>query len=89
MIITVELSLYPLVSDYESDIINCIQGLKEQEKIDVYTNALSTQVKGEWSDVFSALDSVLSNTMDSDRTMSVVIKIINKDCAIEHGHLSV
>jgi len=87
MQVTVEISLYPLQSDYEESIINFIKALKTYNGIEVYTNAMSTQLTGEWSAVMKAIDIELGKVFHLLDTCSTVIKIVNKKLAIEQGHL--
>ena len=84
MVVTTELSLYPLTKDYEGPIIKFIQALKGQSDIQVYTHSMSTFVKGESKAVFAAIESALS---DTDGTVSLVIKAINRDLPVEKGFL--
>ena len=84
MVVTTELSLYPLTKDYEGPIIKFIQALKGQSDIQVYTHSMSTFVKGESKAVFDAIESALS---DMDGTVSLVIKAINRDLPVEKGFL--
>jgi len=89
MIITAEISLYPLVASYEDPIISCIQNLQQIPDIQVFTNAMSTQIKGEYATVFSAIEEAFAPVLYLEHTTSLVIKIINKDCAIEQGILDI
>ena len=74
MVVTTELSLYPLTKDYEGPIIKFIQALKGQSDIQVYTHSMSTFVKGESKAVFNAIEKALTAT---EPTVSLVIKAIN------------
>ena len=86
MIVTAELSLYPLKDTYETPIIFFIKTLKEHENVSVDTHAMSTFVKGEQRHVFDAIDSAM-NAINKDNTYSLVIKIINRDLPVEKGFL--
>jgi len=88
MIITAEISLYPLNSNYEDTIINFIKGIKSYPTIEVYTNAMSTQITGDWSEVMRALELELGKVYEQIETSSTVIKIINSKLPIEKGHLN-
>ena len=85
MVVTTELSLYPLTKDYEAPIISFIQALKANTEIKVYTHSMSTYVKGESPAVFSSIESALSSL---DQTASLVIKVINRDLPVEQGFLN-
>lgn len=88
MIVTIEISLYPLIQDYEDPIINFINNLKQYKTIKVFTNAMSTQVSGEWKIVMRALETELEKVFDEVELCSTVIKIINKELPIASGHLN-
>jgi len=87
MIVTVEISLYPLRQDYEVIIIDFIKSLNEHEGLWVRTNAMSTHVKGEWALVMDVLKKELGTVYDKIDTSSTVIKIINDNLEIERGEL--
>jgi len=89
MIITAEISLYPLMESYEDSIVSAIQNLKQVTDIQVFTNAMSTQIKGEYHRVFRAIEEAFQDILSQENTMSLVIKIINKNCAIEQGFLNI
>jgi uncharacterized protein YqgV (UPF0045/DUF77 family) len=87
MIITAELSLYPLQENYEETIISFIKSLKSQNNIAVYTHAMSTFVKGEHKDVMNAITIALESADNSSKGFSLVTKIINRDLPVEKGFL--
>ncbi len=87
MTITLEISLYPLQKDYEALIISFIQNLKKHSSIEVVTNAMSTQLKGEYSEIMDILKTELEPICNQDGAISTVIKIVNKPLAIEKGIL--
>jgi uncharacterized protein YqgV (UPF0045/DUF77 family) len=84
MVVTTELSLYPLTKDYEGPIIAFIKKLKESTDIEVYTHSMSTYVKGESQVVFTAVEAALASC---DGTVSLVMKTINRDLPVEGGFL--
>ena len=88
MKVTAELSLYPLEADFEDCIISFIQHLKKFDKIEVLTHSMSSYVKGESKDVFRAIDAALEAVNDKTDTLSLVIKIINRDLPVEQGFLN-
>ncbi|PPK88581.1 uncharacterized protein YqgV (UPF0045/DUF77 family) [Neolewinella xylanilytica] len=75
--ISAELSLYPLTSDYEAPIIDFIKRLRSQPGLRLATNGLSTQVTGAYDDVMAALTEAMRPTMDGSTSCSFVIKILN------------
>jgi len=88
VIVTAELSLYPLASEYEASIIQFIQVLKQEEDITVHTHAMSSYVKGESQKVFDAVHKALLKVNEKTETISLVIKMINRDLPVERGFLN-
>lgn len=87
MIITAELSLYPLSVDYEDAIISFIKVLQSNTELSVKTHAMSTYVKGDNSTVLKAISEALEVANAKIETLSLVIKIINRDLPVEKGFL--
>lgn len=85
MIITVELSHYPLVEIYEGPIISLIQKLKKEEGLEVYTNAMSTYLQGEYDLVMSQLTKTLKEVYADGIPSSTVFKIIPRKLPVERG----
>ena len=83
MQVSAELSLYPLTADYEPPIIDFIRRLRKQPGIVVATNALSTQVTGDYAAVMTAITAASEPTMAAGHSCSLVIKLLN--VAIEPG----
>lgn len=78
MIITVELSFYPLTNDFEGHIIEFIQGLKSVDGIEVTTNSMSSYLSGDSQEVFRAVEEQLRKSADRIDTASLVMKVINR-----------
>jgi uncharacterized protein YqgV (UPF0045/DUF77 family) len=87
MIFTIEISHYPLINDYEEDIISFIQQLHEIPNIIVRTNAMSTQVKGEHFIILPAIGEIISKL--GGKTSSTILKIIPRDLPIEKREVTV
>ena len=88
MHVTVEISLYPLVEDYTSIIIEFINSLKEETDINVYSTAMSTYVTGDYDKVMSTLTAELKRLYTKMPDSSTIVKIIPKDLNVEKGFLS-
>ena len=86
MIVTAELSLYPLVQEYEGPILRFIKALKGNDELTVMTHAMSTYVKGDVKIVMSAIGEAMS-TLGPKAGASLVIKMINRDLPVEKGFL--
>ncbi len=77
MHVSVELSLYPLVADYEPPIMEFIERLRQQEGIRVGTNHLSTQLTGDYEQVMQALTEAMRPALAGETKCSFVIKVLN------------
>lgn len=74
---SVEVSMYPLTSDYESTIISFIKRLRKHPFISVETNGMSTQVFGDYDRVMNAIKSEMKNTFLSEEKVVFNMKVIN------------
>lgn len=54
-LISVEISLYPLSSEYIPEILDFITRLRANRKLTILTNTMSTQVQGEYDEVWDTL----------------------------------
>mgnify|MGYP001556243887 CR=1 FL=1 len=75
MRISVEISMYPLAENYIEPIQNFIDAINSNPKIDVITNKMSTQLRGEHSEIMPLLTEEMIRVFDSIRA-SFIIKII-------------
>jgi uncharacterized protein YqgV (UPF0045/DUF77 family) len=76
MQMTAELSLYPLDADYETIVWRFINTLLEKEDISAVTNSMSTQVSGESTAVFAAIQRALELTYREFGKQVLVAKFI-------------
>ncbi len=79
MNISVEISMYPLVQDYEPPILDFIQDLNQHKEILVQTNGMSTQVFGPYDLVMDVLKTDIKRAFEKSYGVSMVMKILNKD----------
>ena len=86
MVITVEISLYPLKDDFENYILDFIKALRSNSDLKVYTTAMSTLVKGDMNVVFDNLKIELGKIYEVIATASTVLKIVNRPVPIEDGY---
>jgi len=83
MRITTELSLYPLASeDPISRITGFIRDLREQPGVELVTNQMSTQLRGEMQDVQQAVNACMRTVMESGDRVVLVAKYLNADLPI-------
>jgi uncharacterized protein YqgV (UPF0045/DUF77 family) len=76
MRIAVDISLYPLDTDYVPPIKDFIERLNRQPGLSVATNAMSTQVSGEHDRVFAALAEETRCTFAADTRAVFVLKVL-------------
>jgi uncharacterized protein YqgV (UPF0045/DUF77 family) len=75
--VAVDISLYPLTSDFIPPIDDVIERLKSHEALEVITNPMSTQIRGEYDEVMSAINHEVKTTFETSRKAVFVIKILN------------
>ncbi len=79
MTITADISMYPLTPNYESIILSFIHKLHTYKDLHVQTNAMSTQVFGEYGQVIQALSKEMESFFGKPETVVVVVKFVNLD----------
>lgn len=77
MKIAVDISLYPLDADFIPPIKDVIERLNQHDGLEVWTNAMSTQLVGEFDDVMNALRQEIGSTFESQPKAVFAIKILN------------
>jgi uncharacterized protein YqgV (UPF0045/DUF77 family) len=76
MDIGVEMSLYPLNQDYIPAIQNFIDRLNADGRFKVITNSLSTQVFGNYDDVFNLVVKEMRATFEQGDKAIFVMKVV-------------
>jgi uncharacterized protein YqgV (UPF0045/DUF77 family) len=82
MRITVELSLYPLSDDFLVHITDFIVQLRREPGLEIVTNQMSTQVRGEFDAVVSAVSRCTRSAMERVHPVVLVAKLLNADLDI-------
>ena len=77
MKVAVDISLYPLDEDFIPPIKNVIDRLNMHKELEVWTNAMSTQLIGEFDDVMNALKEELGTTFELLPKAVFVMKMFN------------
>jgi uncharacterized protein YqgV (UPF0045/DUF77 family) len=77
MKIAVDISLYPLNADFIPPIRDVIERLNAHDNLEVWTNAMSTQVVGELADVWNALGAEIGTTFANVPKGVFVMKVLN------------
>ncbi len=81
MKVAVDISLYPLTDNLIPPILDVIERLKGHAEVHVDTNAMSTQIRGEYDDVMAVLDGEIRTTFENLPKAVFVIKILNNPIA--------
>ena len=83
MQIAVDISLYPLDKEFIPPIKDVIERLNGYSDIEVWTNAMSTQLVGEFDVVMDALKQEIGLTFEALPKAVFAIKILNNPAARE------
>ncbi len=76
MHVAVEMSLYPLTSEFIPPILDFIERLKAHPGLTVVTNSMSTQVSGDYDAVFDALRAEIGHSLAGPRRAVLVMKVL-------------
>ena len=82
MNIVADMSLYPLKDGPIPNIIEFIEDMQEQEGIEIVTNQLSSQLRGEFEAVTGAINHCMQKAMKAPNTVVLVVKYLNIDAEI-------
>ena len=77
MKVAIDISLYPLDADFIPPIQDVIDRLNTHDNLEIWTNAMSTQVVGEFEDVWDALRQEIGTTFESIPKGVFVMKMFN------------
>ena len=81
MRVAVDLSLYPLDADFIPPIKDVIDRLNAHDGIEVVTNPMATQVRGEYADVMRVLTQDIRTTFEQVPKADCAIQIQNNPTA--------
>jgi uncharacterized protein YqgV (UPF0045/DUF77 family) len=79
MDIAVEISMYPLTEDYLRPIQLFIDALRANENLHVVTNTMSTQVLGEYDEVWAALQKAMRESLEAGPRAVFVTKFLPRE----------
>ncbi len=82
MKITVDISLYPLDTNYIPSIKAFILHLRTFPGLEIVTNQLSTQLRGEFEQVTEAINSCIRESMTGEQKVVFVTRYLNSDLEI-------
>ncbi len=77
MRVAVDISLYPLQEEFLEPIEDVIRRFNEHEAVEVETNAMSTQIRGEYEDVMPVLEREIRRTFEQVPKAVFAIRILN------------
>ena len=81
MKVAVDISLYPLDADFIPPIKDVIERLNGHPELQVVTNPMSTQVRGEYAEVMAALTTEIGATFEQVPKAVFAIRILNNPVA--------
>lgn len=79
MLISIEISMYPLSGDYIAPIDRFLEKLHTIKDLKVHTNHMSTQVFGEASLIFGSLQKLITEVYGELDQCPFVIKVLKGD----------
>jgi len=82
MKLTAEISLYPLNAEYIPIIKDFIADISAHEAVEIYTNAMSTQVCGEYGRIFEIIQPAMRRSYEAHGAQVLVCKFIVGDLDI-------
>jgi len=82
MRVTAEMSLYPLQGQPLEKILEFIETVTSDGRLEVVVNQLSTQVRGELIVVMAVLTTAIERSFGAGGSQSLVLKILNVDLPI-------
>lgn len=85
MKIVADMSLYPLKDGPIPTIIEFIKEMREQQGVEIISNQLSTQLRGEFDAVTGAINHCLRKAMMAPNTIVLVVKYLNIDVEINRA----
>ena len=81
MRVAVDISLYPLSEDFIPPIKDVIERLNSHNDIEVVTNPMATQIRGEYATVMDVLKTEIGTTFEQLPHAIFTIKILNNPVA--------
>jgi len=86
MIATIEISMYPLRADYETQVLAFLKLLHEDLNLEIRVNAMSTQVKGDYDLVFQTVQKSIKQVYQEGIKASFVIKVLHGDLDLSYSY---
>jgi len=77
MRVAVDISLYPLCEEFIPPIKDVVERLNSHDELEVSTNPLSTQIRGDYDTVMRALHTEIFTTFEQVPKAVFTIRILN------------
>lgn len=77
MRVAVDISLYPLDANFIPPIKDFIERLNGHDGLEIVTNPMSTQVRGEYRDVMAALEAEIERSFEALPKAVFAMRILN------------
>jgi len=77
MQVAVDISLYPLADEFLAPITDVIQRLNTHGSLEIRTNPMSTQIRGDYTEVMNALRQEIRTTFEAVPKAVFAIRILN------------
>ena len=77
MRVAVDISLYPLDKDFVPPISDVIRRINSHAELEVETNSMSTQIRGDYDVVMRVLQEEIKTTFEREPKAVFAIKILN------------
>ncbi len=85
MKITLDISMYPLREDYESQILKFIDHVKSNSNFEFRVNALSTQLQGEQQEVMNTINNAIAEVYKDGMRATFILKILPGDIDLSYS----
>lgn len=79
MILSIEISMYPLSKSYGPPILDFIERMKAYDQLQVRSNTMSTQILGDYDLLMDLLKKEIKTSFETDITSVMVMKLVNED----------
>jgi len=77
MKITLDISMYPLNAEYKPPIKTFVRQLRQHAQLEIVTNQMSTQVRGDFDAVMTAVNACMKQAMADNDKVVFVTKCLN------------
>lgn len=86
MIVTLELTMYPLHEDYKTQVLSFLNKFTSNDAFSFKVNAMSTQVKGDLDALMPWLQTCISEVYQSGAKAAFIQKILPGDLDLDYQY---